>query len=86
MQTANGDFDFLNDKNMCSACWRCSLLTMEGGALRVKKTKAKQNKKIEYTCLIRKLEQQQTFNPQKEKIFSLGVGGGNERTNSCFLF
>lgn len=32
LQTANGDFDFLNDKNMCSACWRCSLLTMEGGA------------------------------------------------------
>ena len=40
LQTANGDFDFLNDKNMCSACWRCSVLTMEGGALRVKHTQS----------------------------------------------
>lgn len=43
LQTANGDFDFLNDKNMCSACWRCSLLTMEGGAWEDRK---KQPKKL----------------------------------------
>lgn len=44
LQTANGDFDFLNDKNMCSACWRCSLLTMEGGALTFKEKQTKKNR------------------------------------------
>lgn len=35
LHTANGDLDFLKDKKTCSACWRCSLLTMDGGAFAV---------------------------------------------------
>lgn len=70
MQTANGDFDFLNDKNICSACWRCSVLTMEGGTLRVKhKHRAH---------LFNKVFQQQQLYPQ-QKIFTVD----NRRTNSC---
>lgn len=35
----------------------------------------------EHTCLIRRLQQQQSFHPQQEKIFSLS--GDNRRTNTC---
>lgn len=29
---AKGDFDFLKERNTCSACCLCSVLTMDGGA------------------------------------------------------
>lgn len=32
LQIAKGDLDFLKERNMCSACCLCSVLTMDGGA------------------------------------------------------
>lgn len=37
LQMAKGDLDFLNERNMCSACCLCSVLTMDGGACKMKK-------------------------------------------------
>lgn len=34
LQMAKGDLDFLKERNICSACCLCSVLTMDGGACR----------------------------------------------------
>lgn len=73
LHTANGDLDFLNDKNMCSACWRCSLLTMDGGAFAVGGETNKNS-----TRLNDNLERQQPFRPRQGKILSL-LGGQGEK-------
>lgn len=36
LQMAKGDLDFLKERNMCSACCLCSVLTMDGGACKKK--------------------------------------------------
>lgn len=32
LQMAKGDLDFLKERNICSACCLCSVLTIDGGA------------------------------------------------------
>lgn len=36
LQMAKGDLDFLKERNTCSACCLCSVLTMDGGAWKTK--------------------------------------------------
>lgn len=38
---AKGDLDFLKERNICSACCLCSVLTIDGGACSYKRFKKK---------------------------------------------
>lgn len=54
LQMAKGDLDFLKERNMCSACCLCSVLTIDGGACSYKrylvKTKFENVKKLFSSC------------------------------------